>query len=293
MDPAARLELIDAVVYEDCFDCAALIEEAHRGARLEVSREEMLDALENDSDLITAVTVRNGFACLSGREHLIPLRSERIRSSRKLRPRAELVARLVSRLPFVRGVALTGSLAADNAYPGADIDLLVICEGDRMGTVFLIAATLGRIAGRYLCANYYLAADHLAVAPSNIYQERELLQARPLTGMAGELWAANPWLKERFPNAEPRAGGRSGSSRAGGAVERLLGSRLGERLELWCRRVAERRLVAHHARFDEAVPDEVTRRFSQGQSLRFHGGGWDARITSEYERRREDLAKQL
>jgi len=297
VDRTARLELIDAVIYGDCFDCAVRLAEVHRGARVEVAESDLPEALETDRALAGMVTVRNGFVCLSGREHLIAQRPERIRRAERIRPQAERTARLLNRIPFVRGIALTGSLAADDAPVNSDADMLVICEGARMGTVFLIAATLGRLAGRRLCPNFYLASDRLDIQPSNVYEERELLQTKPLSGIAPDLHSANPWLWERFPNARAAPpvtpGFRAEGSRIGAWLERRLKGVLGDRLERWGRRVAVRRLAAHHAKFDEPVPPQALDEFRSQHALRFHGGQWAERIVAEYERRREHCARTV
>jgi predicted nucleotidyltransferase len=294
-DRESRLDLIDAVIYGDCFDCAMRIEEVARGSRTGIGTAELQRILDEDPDLAALVTVRDGLVCLSGREELLEVRAERIARADRMTSRATRVAGVLRRAPFVRGIALTGSLAAGDALPGADTDILVICKGRRIGTVFLLLAAAGRLTGKLLCPNFYLAEDRLGLSARNVYEEHELLNAKPIWGLAHRLHSENPWLFERFPNSGP--GGITAAdetpvpTRTQRILERVLGGRAGARLEEEARRIARARLVAHYGRFGQEVPGEVIADLRGDRSLQFHGGDWPERIAAEYDQRRSALAQ--
>ena len=288
MTGSERLALLDAVIYADAFGCAVTLDELWRFARAPVERETLQRVVERDP----AVVAGDGVYCLADRPALLDARRERLARAERLERRARRVARVLRHVPFVRGIALTGSAAAGDANDGADADLLVIVARGRMATVFLVLGSVSRLLRRRLfCPNYYLADDRLAMPPGDVYLARELAQARPLTGAAARLRAANPWVADVFPNARPPgdpvapAGGRV--QRAG---ERVLRGTLGERLERFAAGVAATRLRTHYR---GEPPADVRADLADGDALRFHASGVATATLRRYAERRAEVAERL
>lgn len=291
-----RLDLLDAVVYGDSFDCAVTFDEVWRYARVPIDRETLRLRLRDDPTLRQIVAERDGLYCLRDRIELLDHRAERIERARRLQRRAARVAAVLRRVPFVRGLALTGSAAADDARARADVDLLVIVEPGRIASVFLVLAPASRLLGRRLfCPNYYLPSDRLGIPPADLYVARELDQARGLGGTASELRGANTWLAQVFPNASVAAASADARSRSHvqRALEAPLRGRLGNRLEATGARIAVTRLRAHYAAFGRKVPVEVTAAFENGDGLRFHGAEVVSSRMDRYSARRAELAARL
>jgi hypothetical protein len=289
-----RLALIDAAVYADLFDCAVTEDELWNYSRLALDREELRSRIANDGPLRAVLTQRDGLYCLAGREGLLGLRAERRAHARKLRARGRRVARILRHVPFVRGLLLTGSAAADDAAPGADVDLLVVVGHGRLATVFTLLGGLSRLVSRKLfCPNYYLSDAHLTLDGRDAYLARELLQAVPLAGETGALYAANDWTHERFPNASAPTVSVRRASWLQRAVELPLRGRLGDRLERSLRRLALARLAEHHHSWDSTVPDSVRADLEAGIRLRFHGAPENQSLLARYEERRDEVAARL
>jgi predicted nucleotidyltransferase len=295
LDREERLDLIDALVYGDAFDCAVRIDELWRYARRRVDRETLRELLRDDPVLRLVVLERDGLYCLRDRSELLDRRAGRIERAGKLQRRATRVAGVLRRLPFVRGLALTGSAAADDAGERADVDLLVIVEPGRVGTVFLLLAPASRLLGRRVfCPNYYLPSDRLGIPAADLYVARELDQTRGLAGTGGELREANAWLAEVFPNASANASAAPPSrSLLQRALEAPLRRRLGDRVERLGLRVAGVRLRAHYAAFGREVPADVAAAFENGNGLRFHAAEVVASRLERYSARRAELAARL
>ena len=295
--PDARLDLLDPLIYADTFDCAATLEELWHYSRARSGREALRVGLRDDPVIRTLVAERDGLYCLCDRPGLLDRRAEQMARARVLQKRGRRVARAIRHVPFVRGIALTGSAAADDAPPGADVDLLVIAAPRRLGTVFALLGPASRLLGRRLfCPNYYVAEDHLALAPGGVYLARELAQARPLVGNARGLREANPWLYEVFPNLAapaPLEEERAGPTRFQRLLESALEGVGGDRLEARARRLAESRLRAHYGGLGQDVPAEVSASFAAGVALRFHGGGMDTTTLGRYEARRAEIAERI
>ena len=295
-DDDERLDVLDGLIYADGFRCALTLDEIWRYARRPVSRDAVGRMLREDLALSCLVIERDGFYSL-GDPALIEERPQRLRRARRLQARTTAVARVLRHVPFVRGLALTGSLAADDAGDDADADLLVIVAEGRLATVFLVLAVSSRLLGRRLfCPNYYVAQGHLSVKRGSEYMARELLQARPLSGAADRLHGANPWLVDVFPNAfgeqlEVRVPG--GGGRLQRMLEAPLRRRAGRALERRAARVARARLAAHYGGFGRSVPTEVGDALAAGTELRFHGSRADELALDRYARRRAEVAALL
>lgn len=296
--PRERLDLIDAAIYADLFDCAVTAEELWRYSRAAVSRQRMLELLEADPGLGRALSGRDGLYCLRGRERLLSARPARRTRARRLRRRADRIARVLGRAPFVRGLLLTGSAGADDAPPDADLDLLVLVEPGRLATVFTLLGTASRLVGRSLfCPNHYIALDSLdRDRRRDIYVAHEIAQAGPLCGAAELLGDANGWVSELLPNALNKSRSAPTAPTGQSAVQRLLEGplrgRIGAALELRAKRLARSRLAHHHGRSGE-VPAPVLADLDAGAQLRFHGGTDADELLARYERRREEIAELL
>jgi predicted nucleotidyltransferase len=290
------LELVDAVLYADAFDCAVTFDEVWRYSRASVTRTRLLDCL-NQLTTKQLLGERAGLYFLAGREHLADLREERRNRAQRLKRRARYVARLLQHAPFVRGILLTGSVAADNAEEDADLDVMVIVADGRIGMVFLLFATLSRLSSRrVLCPNYYVSEGNLSIPKSDHYIARELVQAEPLTHESAILLDANPWALKELPNASP-ATGQLKTSRGGRLLQRAFEfpfrGKFGVRCERKAREIAGLRLRAHHGKFQRNVPEDVQRGLERGVELRFHGAPRVNECLKRYEKNRAELELRI
>jgi predicted nucleotidyltransferase len=292
-----RLSLLAPLLYADLHDCALTIDELWRYALRPISRAELEARLATDPVLRSVLEQRAGLVSLVTRPALCDERPARRLRAQRLRGRARRVGQALRYVPFVRGAVLTGSAAADDALPDADVDLLVIVARGRLGTVFAILGPLSRLVGRRLfCPNYYLAEDALTVGPPGIYLARELAQTIGVIGSAQPLRAANPWLSDVMPNALEGAGedlGVAPCTRAQRLLEAPLSGALGDRLERRCTGLARRRLEAHYSARGEHPPQIVLDGLLAGSSLRFHGGRRGRRALAHVALTSERLGHEL
>jgi len=179
----------------------------------------------------------------------VALRRRRQQVAVRMWPRARRWAKALACLPFVRLVAVTGALAVDAVDLGADIDFLIVARSGRVWLCRVLVTALARasrMGGAPLCPNYVLSEAALAVEDRSLYTAHELVQMVPLAGPQTwrRLCEANAWVADFLPNAGWGASPRSVRPAGGAAarlLERLLGGRLGDRLEA----TLERWQVAH------------------------------------------------
>jgi len=194
-----------SVAYADVFEYPLRATEVHRylhgvSGTLAMTTEALTSATG------TTLSCTDGFYTLPGREDLVDLRHRRAAHAKELWPAALKYGYLIAGLPFVRMVAVTGSLAWDNVDAGADIDYLIVTEPDRLWVSRWLIAALGRVAAREgvsLCPNYMVSKRALGLVERNLYVAYELARMIPIAGlgMHRRMRQANPWALAYLPNA--------------------------------------------------------------------------------------------
>src|SRR3989442_3019 len=113
--PQVEQAAIRTVAYADVFDYPLHALDVHRYLHGTAATAEATEAaLATCSALGGALSCRDGFYTLRGRESLVPARGRRATRADRLWPAALTYGRLIAGLPFVRMVAGTGSLAWHN-----------------------------------------------------------------------------------------------------------------------------------------------------------------------------------
>lgn len=162
------------------------------------------------------VVVRNGYCFLGGREGLIYKKSLRQRISAKKTEIAKRAAKILSLVPGIKMVAVTGSLAMENSDDESDIDLMIVTKTGRLWTTRLLSY-LSLYAFRFslrspndknqkdkLCLNMWLDEHDLVWRERNIYTSHEIAQILPLVNKDKtyeKFLYKNKWILEYWPNA--------------------------------------------------------------------------------------------
>ncbi|MCL5995396.1 MAG: hypothetical protein M1546_04990 [Chloroflexi bacterium] len=214
--PTTQQAVLWTVAYADVFDYPLTLNEVHRYLwGLPATRKDVADILRPGRHRplgLSHVTgngdlPRGGYYTLPGREAIAGLRTRRERMAARLWTKAWSYAQWIARLPFVRMVALTGSLAMGNVERNADIDYLIITEPNRLWLCRACVVALTLCAARRgdtICPNYFLSENALALRERNLYTAREFAQMIPLYGLSAyqHMRACNPWVRNYLPNAK-------------------------------------------------------------------------------------------
>ena len=177
--------LLEPILYGDMFDYPLTTEEIWQFAPVECALDEVKTVLATDPLLREKVVEKDGYCCIKGRDRIIDIRKMRLRRSKSLWKKARFIASLIQHTPFVRAIAVTGSLAMNNVRDYGDIDFLVFTEEKRLWMVFAVLGTLGMLTkGRILCPNYYLSIAHYPLKRKDFFTAREVTQSKPLVGFS-------------------------------------------------------------------------------------------------------------
>ena len=235
---AIERAVLRTVAYSDVFEYPLRDGEVHRYLHsVRATPEATAAALARCARPGGLLSEREGFYTLRGRESLVDMRRVRAARAARLWPAAVRFGHVIAGLPFVRMVAVTGSLVWDNVDRSADIDYLIVTEPERLWVCRWFVAALRRAAlpgGISICPNYMVTTRALLLAERNLYGAYELARMTPIVGLAmyRRLRRANPWARAYLPNAvEPPhvpLEARPAQVTARRALARL--TRLGERV---------------------------------------------------------------
>jgi hypothetical protein len=136
------------VAYADLFDYPLTVDEvyrylAYRAAPLSAVREALDNGLLTNQRLARS----RGYVTLAGRESVVETRLRREAVSARMWRKGLRYGRAIASLPFVRLVAVTGTLAVNNMELGEDIDYLIVTAPQRVWLARLLAVAfvhLGR-----------------------------------------------------------------------------------------------------------------------------------------------------
>lgn len=200
--------IINTVSYVDAFDYPLTLAEIHRYLiDLPLSLSSVYEALHRRTLVPHRLRRLGDYYMLPGRDDVVITRRQRQTSAERLWPEAVVYGGLIARLPFVRMVAVTGSLAVNNVGPAEDIDFMIVTADDHLWVCRAFVILLVRWAARRaitLCPNYFLAESALRLSTQNLYTAHELTQMIPLFGLpVYELMRRlNSWTNRFLPNAQ-------------------------------------------------------------------------------------------
>lgn len=276
--------VLQTVAYADIFDYPLMALEIHHYLTgVNASVEEVHQALEQ-ADLVLRV---GEYFVLPGREEIVAIRLQREARSRRLLPRAIRYGRILGTMPYIRMVALTGSLAVLNVSDVVDFDYMLVTAPGRLWTARAFALAfnrLTRLQGYSLCPNLIISEGALEWPRHDLYSARELCQMIPITGfnIYSRLLNANKWVQSFLPNAFME----SNSLLLGNSQERVpalqslleytLHSPLGDRLEAW----EMKRKIARFSR-QQGFGEETVFNAEMCQGNFDHHGSWTRQALDE------------
>ena len=231
--------ILQTLLYSDVFDFPLTAQEAHRFLHGKLATyDEVVQALNEDP----RCSKRENYFTLIGRGELVDIRKQRESRSKELMPFALKYGRILGSLPFVRMVALTGSLAVMNVSMDPDFDYLLVTHPGRLWTArafTLLFGRLTRLLGHTICPNLILTENSLAWHQHDLYSARELCQMIPISGkdVYRELMKANGWVQEFLPNAFTELYGEPNVQERVSVLQKtpelLLRGKLGNYFEQW------------------------------------------------------------
>ncbi len=151
------------------------------------------------------------FYTLKNDHYLIVRRNEGNKKAVELIKIAEKVGSLLIHFPYVRGIAISGSLSKNFADEQSDIDLFIITAKNKLWIARTIMHCFKKLTflvnkEHLFCMNYYIDEQQLEIAEKNLYTAIEIGTLIPLQGDAvfERFYAENSWTRNFLPNKNMR-----------------------------------------------------------------------------------------
>ena len=115
-------------------------------------------------------------------------------------------AHILSGFPFVKGLAISGSLSKNFCTEKADIDFFIITSANRLWiarTIMHLYKKFTFLTGKqkWFCMNYYVDEACLEIEEKNVFTAVEIATLLPMQGKSSleHFKQANKWIRAYFP----------------------------------------------------------------------------------------------
>ena len=201
-----RKDILATLTYFNMFDYPLRKREIY----IFLAHKEEMDVFDMELNALveaSLVFTLGEFYCLFNNHALAERRRKGNEKAAAMLGKAGKAANLIARFPFVKGVAVSGSLSKRFADENADIDFFIITVANRLWIARTLLHMLKKITFLFrlqdcFCMNYFIDEASLCILEKNIYTATEVVTVMPLCGMAvfEKFYLANNWTKNYLPN---------------------------------------------------------------------------------------------
>jgi len=163
---------------------------------------------------------------------------------------AKRVSKILNWFPFVRSIAVSGSLSKNFAEENSDIDFFIITSANRLWiarTSMHLLKKLSFIVGKqnWFCMNYYVDEIEMEIVEKNTFTAMEIVTLIPMQGIDyfQKFRKANAWTSEYFPLQTNYQKDARGNKKIAIRIflEKILRSRLGDKADQWLMHLTDKR----------------------------------------------------
>jgi cytidyltransferase-like protein len=161
------------------------------------------------------INAKNGYYFLTGSEKFITLRQQRAQLAQAKWLEVTDCVAMLKKIPWIKGVFVTGSLAVNNVVTHDDIDFMIVTQNQRLWLSRLLVLALTALAHKRRtwkeggqdtwCFNMWLEETDLAISAANrnIYSAYEVFQAKcvfDVDDIESKFYAQNQWASQYLQN---------------------------------------------------------------------------------------------
>ena len=174
--------------------------------------------------------------------------------------------RLIRNFPFVKGIAISGSLSKNVMYEAGDVDYFVITKENRMWLcrtlLILFKKTVLLNSRKYFCLNYFVDEKNLKIRDENIFTAVEIAYLLPVYNneIFEELRMQNKWVDKFIPQIDHDISTVLLEKRKrSNLLEKILNKNIGEKLDIFFMKLTYKRWQRKFSNFPKIKFDQTMR----------------------------------
>lgn len=207
--------IIKTLSYADIFNYPLMLSELthYLHTPVTVSEKTISQQLQYLSSIISS---HNDFLYFKGRGELVSLRKKRMNISKDKFKKAKKIAVLLSFIPSIQLIGISGSLSMNNCEAKDDIDFIFITAPHTIWFSRLLVYAILRIlrisrarntsiTEDKICPNMFLSSEALELPDKNIYIAHEIAQLKVLynnKNIYQEFMVSNKWIRRYLANVQ-------------------------------------------------------------------------------------------
>lgn len=212
----SKKSIIKTILYSDLFDFPLTEDEIHRFliSSRPVEKKAVVQELKK---LNKDIEEKDGYWFLKSRQKSVQLRKEREQHAKKKLARAGAIARILSIIPTIQLIGVSGGLSMYNAKVNDDIDFFIITKASALWSTRLCSILLLKIMGllrtksdthvdNKACLNMFIDETVLtfSLERQDMYTAHEIVQMLPLyerNETYNQFISKNKWIEKFLANA--------------------------------------------------------------------------------------------
>ena len=226
---------------------------------------------------------------------LIKQREIKEKRAEKYFKKLPLYTRIIKTFPFVRGVAISGSLSKGVMHENGDIDFFIITSKNRLWICRTLLILFKKIfllnSRKYFCINYLIDENNLEITDKNMFTAVEVAYLLPVYNRAliDKLKKENNWSKNFYRSSgnEKKVICYEGNSWIKLGIERIINLLKPDQLDLFFMKLTFNRWSKKFKHFNSKKL-ELTMRTNRGVS-KHHPKDFQTKVLQEYELRLSKL----
>lgn len=201
--------IINVLHYFDVFHFPLRLDELHQFIQLNCDEQQLVIAL---NELLSQQEIFQLNDCFSLHDNLelVERKNAGFQLAQQKIKRAKKIGKFIQCFPFVRMVAISGSLSKGYADQHSDIDFFIVTNSTNLWTSRTLLHVFKKITflvgqQHSFCMNYFIAESHLSIEEQNYFTAIELATLIPVTHpeIGAKLVDSNKWIIEFLPNYVP------------------------------------------------------------------------------------------
>lgn len=206
--------IIHTLSYAALFEYPLTLSEIHQYL---IQKKSSLFAIGKEISNIPTIEKSGEYYFFKKKSLLVEKREMRQMISQGHLKEAFVAVGILSYIPTIEAVALSGSLAMNNSDVNSDIDLFIITKPHTLWVTRLITTLLLDIAGKrrkkgmdenmmgMVCTNYWIDRSRMKISNKNLYTAHEIAQMKVLINKSdcwSEFLSKNKWVGAYLPNTD-------------------------------------------------------------------------------------------